>query len=541
MYFHEKLAVHLCEHGMKDLFGLMGDANLFMIDAFVRHSGGSFHSVSYEGSAVLAAIGYAEVTGEVGFATVTHGPAFTNTITALIEGVRSQAPIVLIAGDTAVTDLNNLQNVPQRELLGGTGVEFVQARSPETLSEDVAHAVRTAKLKRRPTVLNVPVDFQWSEVTDELPTDLGVWQQSFRPEAEAVETAVGLLYSANRPLIVAGRGAVESGARESILRLARSLGAPVATTLRAQGLFHGLPEDLGVYGTVAQPGALDVMLAADCVVFFGASVNRYTAAEGSLLEGRMTIHVDKKIDALNRFFPVSLGLLGDCDATANAFVELLTEAEVEKSSFAEDSAGWREKTSQPGEAPRKLDDDAALDIRDVLDRLEQAMPADRSVVTDVGRFMRHVFERVHTQEPRAFVPTVAYGSIGLGMATALGAGVGRNSAPVLLVTGDGGFMMGGLQEFTSLIRSGVDAVVVVINDGAYGAEHIQFTKRGLDPDLSTFSWPNLGQVASALGGEGIQVRTLQELDDALARIANRTRPMLIDVHVDPWKVPSSRG
>jgi len=143
------------------------------------------------------------------------------------------------------------------------------------------------------------------------------------------------------------------------------------------------------------------------------------------------------------------------------------------------------------------------------------------------------------QHPRHFVHTANYASIGLGMGTAIGAGVGRPGHPALLLTGDGGFMMGGLNEFSTAVRHGLDLIVLVLNDGSYGAEHIQFTRRDVDPGMSLFDWPDLGPVADALGGRGFTVRNLAELDTALAHLPHRDRPVLIDVHLDPNLVPST--
>ena len=129
--------------------------------------------------------------------------------------------------------------------------------------------------------------------------------------------------------------------------------------------------------------------------------------------------------------------------------------------------------------------------------------------------------------------TVNYGSIGLGMGNAIGASFGAPKRPVLLVCGDGGFMLGGLAEFNTAVRHGVDLVVIVFNDGAYGAEYIQFRQKDMDPTISTFDWPEFGPVATALGGQGYTARNVDELDHALAAIESRDRPILIDVKLNP--------
>jgi thiamine pyrophosphate-dependent acetolactate synthase large subunit-like protein len=110
---------------------------------------------------------------------------------------------------------------------------------------------------------------------------------------------------------------------------------------------------------------------------------------------------------------------------------------------------------------------------------------------------------------------------------------------VLLVIGDGGFMLGGLTEFHTAVRAGIDLTVMVCNDGGYGAEHIQFRTRNLAPDISLIPWPDFAGVAAALGGEGVTVRSDAELEAVRGRIAQRSsgKPLLIDLRLDPDRVP----
>jgi len=154
------------------------------------------------------------------------------------------------------------------------------------------------------------------------------------------------------------------------------------------------------------------------------------------------------------------------------------------------------------------------------------------VVSDGGRFMMESFRHLHPSDPRAYVLPLNFGSIGMGMGAAVGAAAGRRDQPVIMVAGDGGFMHGGLAEFATAARYGLDLIVVLCNDGSYGAEHIQFVNRGLDPSLSLFSWPDMAPLAEALGGEGVTVRSEEDLELAAKAIANRTRPLLIDLRLD---------
>ncbi|MFF7656129.1 thiamine pyrophosphate-binding protein [Streptomyces sp. NPDC007983] len=537
MLFHEATARALSEHGVTTVFGVLGDANLYAMDAFQRQAGGTFVSMANEAGAVLAANGYARTSGHLGVATVTHGPALTNTVTALVESVRDRTPILLIAGDTAVADRENFQNISQRDVVMPTGAGFEQVRTPRTIAEDLTTAIRRALLERRPVVLNMPVDFQWEQVTYAPLSPTWPAAQAVRPDPEVMDRAVGIVASAERPVVLAGQGAVTPDARTALLRLASRIGAPVATTLRARDLFRGEPYELGIFGTLSDQSALDTITRSDCVVAFGASLNKWTTVEGSLLKGKKLVHVDVDLLAPTRHSAVQVEVVGDATAVADALVAWLDEAEVKPTGFAspklaEQLAG-RTRHGFPDRGT-----DSTVDLRTALMRLESTFPEERTLVLDGGRFIHHALRILRVPEPRAYVHTVNFGSIGLGMGNAVGAAFGMPGRPTLLVTGDGGFMLGGLAEFGSAVRHGLDLVVVVLNDGAYGAEHIQLRDKGMDPAISTFAWPDLGPVATALGGQGLTVRNRAELDEALAAIEHRDRPVLVDVKIDPDAVPA---
>jgi acetolactate synthase I/II/III large subunit len=536
MYFYEGAAQALADAGISTVFGVLGDANLYMMSSFQQRVGGHYYSVSNEVAAVLAAAGYARASGQLGVATVTHGPALTNTVTALVDSVRAHTPLLLIAGDTATADEGNLQNIAQREIARSAGAGFVQLRAPQTLAEDLNTAIRRASVESRPVVLNVPADFQWQEISYTPQPVTTLPAQAIRPDPAALGLAVGIVASARRPVVLAGRGAATPDARAALLRLADRIGAPLATTLRGKDLFRGQPFDLGLFGSLSAAATLETVLSSDCVVAFGAGLNRYTTAEQSLLAGKRVVHVDTDGAAIGRWAPVDAGVVGDTAVVADSIVAWLDEAEVKPTAFASDALAEKlAKGARPEFADRSTS--ATVDLRTALQRLDQAFPAERTLVIDAGRFIGSAFTMLHVPEPAAYVHTANFGSIGLGMGCAIGASFGVPGRPVLLVCGDGGFMLGGLAEFNTAVRHGVDLVVVVMNDGAYGAEHIQFRNKEMDPAISTFDWPDFGPVATALGGAGYTVRNVAELDAALAALPHRTGPVLLDVKLDPDAVP----
>jgi len=532
---YQSIARATHEHGVETMFGLMGDANLFMVDSFVREFGGRFVPAAHEGSSVLMALAYAHVSGKVGVATVTHGPALSNCVTALTEAARGHMPVVVLAGDTPVDNPRHLQSIDQRELVKATGAGFEQLRTPETVVMDVARAFYRAQVERRPIVLNMPADFMWQEVSHE-PHVLDVFTAPGGvAQGDILDQAIGMIASARRPLILAGAGAVD--AREQLIKLADRLEAPLATTLKAKGLFNDHPYNIDIFGTLSTPAAYDLIAQSDCIVCFGTALHDFTTDRGKLMKNKRIVQIDVESTAIGGGLHPDAALVADAGLTAETILYWLDEAEVPPSGFTRE-LDTATLTAHPTGADKS--GDGFVNYVQALETLEAALPQDRILVTDGGRFMTEVWCRISAPNPKSFVGTVNFGAIGLGLQEAIGAGLAAPDRPVVLFSGDGGFMMGGINEFNTAVRLGIDLIVIVANDSAYGAEHIQFIDRKMDPSLTEFHWPSFAETAKSLGGDGVEVRSMAELDAALVALKDRKGPFLIDLRLDPHDVPRMR-
>ncbi|MGH1565344.1 thiamine pyrophosphate-binding protein [Mumia sp. DW29H23] len=529
------LAQRLREHRVEVVFGLVGDANLFFVDHWVRALGGRYVGAVHEANAVMMAAGQARTTGAVGVATVTHGPGLTNVVTPLVECVKSSIPLVVIAGRTSDQRRHAPQKIVQRPLVEATGAGFEEARAADTVAADLDHAFWRARAERRPIVLEVPIDLMWQEAA--VSTDPVLVPPALSPSApdqDAVDTALGIVMSARRPIVLAGQGALD--AREPLVRLARLLGAPLACTAQAKGLFAGEAADLGIFGTLSTVTTQQVIADSDCILAFGASLTPETTDRGGLLDGRAVVQCDVDGSAIGRFVRPDAAIVADAAATATELVRWLEEADAEPSTFAERAA------ARLAEPPRRLAGPGrpgTVDLQDVLRHLDTVLPAQRTVVVDVGRFALHTLRVLSATDARSWLWAGAgFASIGLGAGMAIGAAAARPERPTVLLAGDGGFVLGGLNEFVTAVQHGLDLVCVVANDGSYGAEHIQLTGRGMDPALSLLAWPDLAAVATALGGHGVTVTTPGDLAAVDEAIAGRTGPLLVDVRLDPDRVTS---
>lgn len=537
MKVHQAVARCLVDNGIDALFGLIGDANLYLVDAYSRDCGGTYVAASHEGAAVLMAIGHASATGRIGAATVTHGPALTNTLTALVEAARARLPLLLLCGDTAVIDQDHLQNIAQRELILATGAGFQQMRSAQTCLDDLLSAMRAAILERRPVAFNMPADLQWSETQYRKRCVSLPSARSLVPMSEDVENAIGVIAAARRPIVLAGRGAVDAHSREALIRLADRIEAPLATSLKAKDLFRGHPFNMGVFGTQSEPPAVDLILESDCIIAVGCGLNIFTTANRAYTKGKRIVHCHAQASEIGRHVEVDAGLVGDPVLTIENIIHWLDEADVPGSGFRTPQV---EQALSEYVLPPRLHDVRGLgtvDIRNALVRLNDALPQNRVLVSDGGRFQGEVWRAIDAVDPQSFVYTINFGSIGMGMSEAIGAAVAFPDRPVVMACGDGGYMLGGLTEFHTAVRNRLDMIVIICNDGGYGAEHVQLRNKDMDPSLTLLDWPDFASVAQAMGGTGIRVSSEAELLQAIALIASRDRPLLIDLRLDPDRIP----
>jgi thiamine pyrophosphate-dependent acetolactate synthase large subunit-like protein len=537
MKVYEAISSALSGLRVQTMFGVMGDANLFFVDSFVRDRAGRFVAATHEGNAVMMAKGYADTSGRLGVATVTHGPGLTNTVTALVEASRGGTPLLLIAGDTAAGDRLNIQRIVQRDVVQSTGAGFESVTSPDLVVETLVRAAHRAVDERCPIVLNVPADFQWVDVENEPHIASALYRQETRPDPDALDQALGVALNASRPLILAGNGSNTMAGRTALLELSAALGAPVATTLKAKDLFRGEAFDLGVFGTLSTDVGSEVIAASDCVLAFGASLNRWTTAEGSLLRGKRVVQVDIDSTRIGSKTRVDIGIVGAAAAVARTMCEWLAEADAKPSNFRSPELAERIASSSASTVtPRS--DSFPLSPAEAIRSIDRAIGSPRTVAVDLGRAIFDAIRIMRIDRPGGLVWTADFGSIGLGTSAAIGGFMGAPDRPVLLLCGDGGFMMGGVSELSTAVRNGVDLIAVVFNDSAYGAEHIQFRNRGMDPSISTFRWPDLAGLARAMGAAGVAVRDRSDLAHAAQQVATRTGPILIDVALEVDHVPS---
>jgi thiamine pyrophosphate-dependent acetolactate synthase large subunit-like protein len=311
----------------------------------------------------------------------------------------------------------------------------------------------------------------------------------------------------------------------------------MATSANGNGLFAGNPFALGISGGFLTPTGTGLLGEADVIVAVGASLNMWTTRHGSLVgSGARIIQIDRDLDAIGAHRPVDLGIVADAAEAARTLLVALRERghaatglrtpQVEKQIAA---GRWRDEPYDDG------GDDATIDPRTLSIALDDLLPAERTLAIDSGAFMGWPAMYLGVPDAAGFVFTQSFQSIGLGLASGIGAALARPDRLTIAALGDGGALMA-LGELETIGRLGLPMLVVVYNDSAYGAEVHHFGPAGEPLDLVRFADTDFAGVARALGAEGVTVRRVDDLDPVRAWVTNRAGPMVVDAKVAPGVV-----
>lgn len=513
----ERVAYMLATFGVRQAFGVVGSGNFAVTNA-LRANGVSYVAARHECGATVMADAYARMSDQLTVVSLHQGPGLTNALTGIAEAAKSRTPLLVLAADTPAAAVTSNFRVDQHAAVAAVGAVAERVHSPETAMADTARAVRTALRDRRTVVLNLPLDVQAAQAGPGIPALLGV-PQRIRPEAGAAKLVADGLRQAERPVFIAGRGARHAGAE--LRALADATGALLATSAVAHGLFADDSWSLGISGGFASPRTADLIAGADLVVAWGCALNKWTTKRGTLLPD-LVIQVDTDPTAFGRHHAGVVPVLGDVALTAvDALAELDGYTQDGYRTAPPGPVRWREVSHEDQSTSDRID------ARTLSARLDELLPAARVVSVDSGNFMGYPSAYLSVPDQYGFCFTQAFQSIGLGLATAIGAAVAQPDRLPVAALGDGGFLMG-VAELETVVRLGIPMVIVVYNDAAYGAEIHHF---GADTDLSTVTFPDtdLAALAAGFGCAGLTVRTPADLDGVTSWLAGpRDRPLLID-------------
>lgn len=517
--------------GSHTLFGVMGRANLPLVDAWVR-SGHDYIPARHENGAVAMADAWARTTSPPGLVTVTRGPGLTNAITAICEAGRARSPVLVLTGDAPSGARAGDQPVDRAALFAALGIECVVLCRTDHIDRDLQVAVDRCLGGRQPVAVVMPAD-----VLRQPGPTVRLLEPTVRhpvPSSAALAEAGRALSGSARPAIVVGRG--YEGDEQLVRHVADRIGAVVATTMHTTGTLAGYRYSIGTAGVHGSELATELLGAADVLLVLGASLNRFTTRAGHLFPSvRRTIRVD--IDPCVARSDRESVLVGDAAEILARLCDHIGDRPP-GAGFHQDTTAERIAAFQrplPQEASSASGRTETPEV--LLSLLDRVLPDDRALVCEPGHGTGHALQRLSVTQPRRTAHPFFFESIGLGVGMAVGLAVARRPTVTVLVTGDGALAMS-CGELDTLRRVDLPILVVVLNDAAYGAEAREIEMSAGDVGLAAFPDVDFAAIADSLGIPGTTVRTSSDLVAVADRLRQPSGPMLLDVKVElgpaPW-------
>jgi acetolactate synthase I/II/III large subunit len=531
----EILCETLTQLGVRHIFGYPGGAILPVYDALGKSK---LHHilVRHEQGATHMADGYARAKGGVGVAMATSGPGATNMVTGIATAMLDSSPVVCITGQVSSKLLGS--DAFQEVDITGITMPITKYNVVVSRAEDIARTVREAFLiansgRPGPVLVDITKDaqqasaeFDWESSAPQLPP------KRVRRNHDPVEfdRAVELLNSAKRPIILAGRGIMLSGAMKVFEEFVHTSSIPVAMTLLGIGCFPARdPMNLGMMGMHGEAWVNTAIQEADLLIAVGMRFDdRVTGDLRSYARNARKIHIEVDRSEINKNVKVDAAIIGDAGETlANLLPHIQTR----------DHEPWLAHIKElKGDSAvrdiQSLPDSGHLYAAHVINDLWKVTEGNAIVVTDVGQHQMWEAQYYHHNEPRTLITSGGLGTMGFALPAAIGAKFARPDAEVWVVVGDGGFQMTSC-ELATIVQEKINIKIAIINNGYLGMvrqwQEFFYDKRYVATPLVA---PDFAALANAYGIRGERVTTRKEVVPMIESARTSDQAVLLDFRVE---------
>ncbi len=524
------------------IFGILGGAILPVYDALCGNKKIRHILARHEQCAAHEAEGYARASGRAGVCMATSGPGATNLVTGIANAYMDSSPIIALTGQVPSTGANTSYMIGRDAFQESDIIGIVtavtkysyQPRSVEEIPVMVNNAFHLATTGRPgPVLIDLPKNVQAGtadiELTDKI--DLRGYKLITHPSPNRISKAAELLAKAERPIILAGGGAIISGASDEIVAMSDLLMAPVATTFMGKGAFPEThPLSLGSIGMHGNPAANRLLSEADLLLAIGTRFSdRATANLDTFAQNAKKIQIDIDNAEINKNIEVDLPIVADAKIT----MKMLIAAVNERLKKGEGKA-WTKRVKEAKEQLSPLIKDLPRDLvpKALLSELRKLLPESAIVTTEVGQNQMWSALYFKSLMPRTFISSGGLGTMGFGFPAAIGAKVACPDRVVVDIAGDGSFIMSE-QELACSVNENIPVIVILLNNSVLGMvaqwQRMLYNRRYMAVNLG--KTPDFVKLAEAYGAHGIRATSIEEFHKAVNTALTSKVTTVIDVPI----------
>ena len=531
----EALMQALLHESVDTIFAYPGGTIMPVYDALYDHRSDLKQIlVRHEQGATHAAQGYARVSGKTGVCIVTSGPGATNTITGISDAMLDSTPIVVIAGQVAVSALGT-DAFQEIDLVGVTQPITkwsYQIRRAEDIAWAVARAFYIARSGRPgPVVLDFTKNAQTSMV-DFKPEDID-YIRSYDPDPDIniseIDEAVKLINSSKKPFALVGQGVELGKAHHELTKFLEKADIPAARTLlglSALPTSHPLNMGmLGMHGNLApniQTNRCDLLIA------IGMRFDdRVTGVLDKYAKQAKIIHLDIDKSEFNKNVKCDVTVLGNCKQTLAMITSRINQNSHKEwiDSFNPYKQEEYDKVIKPALFPTE----GPLKMGEVVNAVSEKAASNSVLVTDVGQNQMFASRYFKYNNPRSIITSGGLGTMGFGLPAAMGATFGAPERPIILFTGDGGLQMN-IQELGTIMQSDIPVKIVLLNNNYLGNvrqwQELFFNRRY---SCTVLANPDYMKIAEAYGINSRRVTEREELGEAINEMLNSEGAFILEI------------
>ncbi|MDX7837548.1 acetolactate synthase 2 catalytic subunit [Aeromonas caviae] len=514
----------LKKQGVTQVFGYPGGAIMPVYDAL--YDGGLAHQLCrHEQGAAMAAVGYARASGQVGVCIATSGPGATNLVTGLAEALLDSVPLVAISGQVpcAAVGTDAFQEVDVLGMSLSCTKHSFMVTDPADLGRVIAEAFAIATEGRPgPVLIDLPKDVQLAAVPSQSPL-FAVEEPAPLNPAE-LTVARTLLAGAERPVLYVGGGVGMANAEQQLRDFAATTGMPAVTTLKGIGaLDPDSPVYLGMLGMHGTKAANLAVQQCDLLVVVGARFDdRVTGKLEEFAPEAKVIHLDVDAAEFGKRRAADVGITTDLKRVLPALAMTLT-LDPWREHCATMAREYAFRYDHPGQA---------IYAPALLKELSSQLSDTSVVACDVGQHQMWVAQHMRFTSPRNHLSSAGLGTMGFGLPAAIGAKMSRPDDEVVLVSGDGSFMMN-VQELGTIRRARLKVKMVLLDNQRLGMvrqwQELFFDGRYSETNLSDN--PDFVALAAAFGIPGETITCKEEIGPALDRLLASESAYLLHVAI----------
>ena len=504
----QALARSLYREGVRVVFGLPGAGQYEAIDGIYEEPEIRYFTTRHEQATTHMADGYARVSGNIATALVIPGAGVFNASTGIATAYSVSSPILVVTGRHDQSSSDEMASIQQ---ITKWAARTTSPADVPIVIHEAFHKLKTGR--PRPVYIEVPHEVLAAEEEVKL-----LESESYDPpvgDSERIAQAAHLLADAQRPVIWAGTGTQRSGASQVLQALAEHLQAPVVTGRESKGVISDHhPLSLGM-GELRFDPLREWLAQRDVILAVG------TSRLGNGDDKRQIIRIDIDEAVIERTAHNCIGILGDARCCLEDIYRVVSAKTPARSNCAEEVHAINAERFDP-----KIQLQPQWGF---MQAIRAAIPDDGIFIqgmNQIGYYSRNYYP---VYEPRSYL--ISAGNLGVAFPVALGAKIAKPDKAVVVASGDGGFLYNS-QELATAVQYGINVVVIVFNDNAYGnvlrAQIEQFDGHILGTELYN---PDFVKLAEAYGVRGIRVHDAEELELSLREAIAADAPVVIEVPV----------